>query len=84
VRRHAVDIVSLVFGALFLVTALAFVGGERRVTDVPVAWLWAVPVVAVGLAATLGGVRSAMVQRRRATDDKTPEGEAAGDEEATA
>jgi hypothetical protein len=81
-KRHPVDFVSLVFGALFVVTALAFIGGQRRVTDVPVAWLWAVPILAAGLAATLAGVRRAIVQDKERQDDEAPDDEAPDDEAA--
>jgi hypothetical protein len=69
-NRHPVDFVSLVAGVLFLATAVAFLGGERRLTDVPVAWLWAVPAAAIGLAATLSGVRRAIPDRGPPAEDE--------------
>jgi hypothetical protein len=62
VKRHRIDFVSLVFGVLFLATALVFVGGHRRLTAIPVAWLWAIPMLAIGLSAVLTGIRRAIDQ----------------------
>lgn len=74
-KRHSLDPVSLVFGLFFLLAALAFLGGQRRMTDVPIAWLWAVPMLAVGLAAVLAGVKRAIEERRAELGDDGDDGE---------
>ena len=79
--RHRLDAISLLFGAVFLVVAVVFLDGTRRVTDLATTWLWGLPVAALGLAAILVGVgRLTSVAAERTVDtdrlgDDPPVGE---------
>lgn len=63
-RRHELDLVSLVAGLLFTGTAAAFLVGE--LTDVRVDPRWVVPVVLVGLG--LAGLAGVVLGRSRGGD----------------
>lgn len=59
-KPHRFDPISFVLGLMFLVVALAFLGGERSVADIGEVWLWALPVSAVGLLIVAYGLRRAL------------------------
>lgn len=63
-RRHELDLVSLVAGVLFTGAAAAFLVGE--LTDVRVDPAWVVPVVLVGLG--LAGLAGVLLGRARDDD----------------
>lgn len=49
-KRHAVDFVSLVFGAFFLVVAGIFLSAGFDAFEVDVRWIWPAALVVIGLA----------------------------------
>ena len=59
-KRHRLDPISLVAGLLFAFLSLFFLFGDHTTNDL--AWPWAavVPLMAVGLAAVLVGLRRAL------------------------
>ena len=56
-KRHALDPLSLVFGLLFTVLALTFLGGNRSVAELGVARLWPIPIIAIGMLVFLYGAK---------------------------
>ena len=64
-RRHRVDALSLLTGSVFLVLALVFIDGNRRVTELATTWLWGLPVIALGLGAVMVGVSRLTAQANR-------------------
>lgn len=66
-RRHEVDALSLVAGALFLAAAVAFLTAGDGVVD-HARWLW--PALLVGLGAA--GVASALRRDGERHDDPVP------------
>ena len=47
-KRHALDPFSLVFGALFLITGVAFMISRVDVWSGHLLWLWPIPLIAIG------------------------------------
>jgi hypothetical protein len=60
VRRHDIDLTSLVAGLVFVAIATAYLVGEY--TDVHVGWRWLLPValIGLGLAGLAGSLRSGL------------------------
>ena len=73
-RRHELDLVSLVAGLLFVVAGAAFLVGEA--TDLRVDPAWVLPVVLVGLGVT--GLVGASTGRSRQGRGGETEGDTAG------
>lgn len=64
-KRHPFDPWSFVFGALFLITGLAFLTDSIDLLHTNAARLWPLPVLAIGLLIVLTSVRRATAQRSR-------------------
>jgi outer membrane biosynthesis protein TonB len=84
VRRHDLDLTSLVFGALFVLVAVAHL--LAQLADVELDGEWVVPIVlvglgAIGLAATLAGGRSRPAVRTERVTMPEPEPEPEPDPE---
>ena len=77
-KRHALDPISLVAGLTFGFLALFFLFGDHTTNDL--AWPWAavIPLMAIGAAAVLVGLRRALAH------EGTPETSPAVDEESDA
>ena len=56
-RRHDLDPISMVFGAIFTATGLIFLFGNVDLTRVPPAWSWPIPLMIVGALIILLSVR---------------------------
>jgi hypothetical protein len=65
VRRHDLDLVSLIAGAVFLLVAVSHLVGAAVDGDVDLGWLVPVLLVGLGLAGLAGALRSG----RRTGDD---------------
>lgn len=61
-KRHPFDLVSLVFGLLFGVAAIAFLGGQTLDETDP-ALLWIAPTLVLGLAVLLVGIGRLRAER---------------------
>lgn len=61
-RRHRFDAASLVFGLLFGVTGIAFLGGQTLGETDP-ALLWIAPTLVLGLAVLLVGIGRLRAER---------------------
>ena len=46
--RHPIDPFSLVFGALFLIMGVAFLVSRVDVWSAHLAWVWPIPLIAIG------------------------------------
>jgi hypothetical protein len=73
-KRHGLDPISLVFGLLFSLVGLSFVGGNRSAADLSTVWLWAPPVLALGILAVLWGLKLAIRRNGGPETDTTAEG----------
>jgi len=63
--RHPFDPFSFVLGFMFALLGLYFLVGDRTAADLGVGWIWPVPVLVVGLLATLYGARALRRSRER-------------------
>lgn len=79
-RRHPFDPVSLMAGLLFLVVALAFLGGDRSVADLAPTWLWGLPTLALGIMAILVGATRLRSREADAEDAEAAQGDEAPSE----
>lgn len=69
-KRHPFDAVSLVFGLLFGVAAIAFLGGQTLDETDP-ALLWITPTLVLGLAVLLVGI--GRLRSERPPSDEEPD-----------
>jgi hypothetical protein len=68
VTRHGTDVVSLVFGLLFLVTAVLWLFGAAVTVPLPgLGWLVALALIVFGVLGLLGALRGD--RARRSPDD---------------
>lgn len=56
-KRHDLDPISLVFGAVFVWLAGTFLIGERDASDLAPVWFWALPALTLGLVTVLWALR---------------------------
>jgi hypothetical protein len=63
-RRHPLDGVSLLFGALFALVGLAFAVSPTSVTAANLGWIVPIPLIAVGLVVVVASARHGMADRR--------------------
>jgi hypothetical protein len=56
-RRHDVDLVSLVAGLMFGVLALFFLSDARTAGSLDGRWLWPIVIIVPGIAMVFAGVR---------------------------
>src|SRR5438477_1384657 len=56
-RRHELDPLSMVFGAVFAAVGLVFLLGNVDISRVPPAWSWPIPLMIVGAMIILLSIR---------------------------
>jgi hypothetical protein len=66
VRRHPVDVFSLVFGAAFAFLGLTFLFTRIHCSRLHLEWVWPIPLIAMGL------LIIALAARRNPDDEGTP------------
>ncbi|MGH8892127.1 MAG: hypothetical protein ACRDWY_02280 [Actinomycetes bacterium] len=57
-KRHELDLVSLIAGAVFALVAVAHLVEAAGDADVDLTWLWPLLLVGLGVAGLAGAVRS--------------------------
>lgn len=69
-RRHAIDVTSLVAGLVFVAIGVTYLVGVA--TDVRIEWRWVLPLalIGLGLLGLASTVNQARRQRRRDADDE--------------
>ncbi len=61
-RRHPLDPLSFVLGALFVVVGASFLPGTRSAADLSPAWFWALPLLGLSVFMVLTGLRRALAR----------------------
>jgi hypothetical protein len=70
-KRHDLDVISLLFGSVFFLLGGVFLVGGTAVPGSHVGALWPIPLIALGLLIALMGARAVAAQKsdgRRADD----------------
>jgi hypothetical protein len=68
-KRHPLDPFSLVFGLTFLVLGVLFLATNLDARQLPLRWLWPVPLIVLGgLIVGMAGSRAARARRQEQDD----------------
>jgi hypothetical protein len=71
-KRHPLDAVSLVFGALFALIGLAFAISPDAVTGDNLGWVVPIPLIVIGLLVIAASARRGLVERRATAAEPSP------------